>query len=629
MSIGYEVTKLVDARAEALQASQVKDYFLSNMSHEIRTPLNAILGFVSLLIDEDISKKHHNYLSIIQNSGENLLSIINDILDFSKLRSGEFTIEPKIFSLHEELNYTMELFVASASSKSLTITSFISPDIPKELFADPLRIKQVISNFLSNAIKFSPENGIISVEASCHDNILKISVKDEGIGIAQEDQENIFLAFMQAANSDIKKQEGTGLGLSICNQLVTHMEGKIYVESILGQGSTFHIEIPVEVQDAQCRAFDDMVAFKDLKIVLYKKEKKTPFQYEAFLQYANIFAMDVGVIDNLEEPFDVALFVHENIDFESKELIKKTTNKKFIAMMSRLYDDYEYYPHIQPMCFPLYCSKMRSVFSSFLEPAKKHSFTHQERQKFQGHILVAEDNEANQELIKILLKKYGLTYEVARHGLEAFELYKQNKFDLILMDEQMPVMDGNEAVAKILEYEKEHNLPHTPVSAITANVIKGAKERGLSSGFDEFLGKPIIIKELERVFDKFLQPSFMACEEISLQEDEAFEIEGIDVEKLCRELMLDYEELQLLFGVYRRKMDSSFVELKEAIAKSDYKQIALLAHSIKGSSGNFRLEKLQKIATTMEEAAKEKQELFDYTKTLENMWRIIEKIVIE
>ena len=264
--------KLIDARLTADRASQAKEYFLSNMSHEIRTPLNAILGFVNLLIDEDVSKKHRNYLDIILNSGENLLSIINDILDFSKLRSGEFTIEPKIFSLHDELSHTMELFVASANVKNITLTSFIDPDIPKELYADALRIKQILSNFLSNAIKFTPNGGHISVEAICKEGILKISVADDGIGIVKEDIDNIFTAFAQAQYSELKNFDGTGLGLSICHQLARHMDGSVYVESTYGEGSKFIVEIPVDVHSELCPIYEDFSEFKSLKIVVYSKK---------------------------------------------------------------------------------------------------------------------------------------------------------------------------------------------------------------------------------------------------------------------------------------------------------------------------------------------------------------------
>ncbi|MDD3506051.1 MAG: ATP-binding protein, partial [Sulfurimonas sp.] len=239
ISIGNDVTTLIDARLEAQKASQAKDYFLSNMSHEIRTPLNAILGFVNLLMEQDLSKQHRKYLEIILNSGENLLSIINDILDFTKLRSGEFAIEPRIFSIHNEISHTLELFVASANAKDIIVTSFIDPAIPKELYADSLRIKQILSNLLSNAIKFTKIGGHVHVEAACKNNILQVSVRDNGIGVAEEDIRSIFNAFTQAGRWEIEKLEGTGLGLSICHQLAEHMGGSVHVKSKPGEGSTF------------------------------------------------------------------------------------------------------------------------------------------------------------------------------------------------------------------------------------------------------------------------------------------------------------------------------------------------------------------------------------------------------
>ncbi len=622
--------KLIDARQEALRAAQAKEYFLSNMSHEIRTPLNAILGFVNLLMDEDISNKHRNYLDIILNSGENLLSIINDILDFSKLRSGEFNIEPKVFSLHEELSHTMELFVASANSKDITITSFIDPRIPKELFGDVLRIKQIVSNFLSNAIKFTPVGGVIKVEASCHDKQLKISVNDNGIGINKADLENIFVAFTQAQSSENNNKEGTGLGLCISHQLAELMHGSVHVDSKVGQGSTFWLDIPVEVQNDECQIFNDISDFQKLKMVVYAKDKVLDFRHESFIKYAEIFAMDISVVDTLDCEFDICVFVHEECDAQMKKEII-TSEKKYIALMSREYDTYEQYNHINAMCFPLYCSKIHRIFNELLNP--ELSLTHDKKisNKFKGHILVAEDNEANQELIKIILSKYGLTFDLAVNGQEAVALYKLNTYDLILMDEQMPVMNGTQAVAKIIKYEETKGISHTPVSALTANVLKGSKERGLLNGFDTFLGKPLILKELERVFMAYLKlDSYSVTYEdktdVSLVSQK--EIIGLDSKKLMKELMLNEDELIMLLTLFIKKMKNTMIDLAQAIKIRNFKKIALLSHSIKGSSGNFRIEILQKNANEIEKMAKLENVDYHYEKTFEEIEKKIASIKV-
>ena len=604
--------RLVDAKQEAVIAVQAKDYFLSNMSHEIRTPLNAILGFVQLMLDENITKKQNTYLDIIQNSGENLLSIINDILDFSKLRSGEFTVEPKFFSIHEEVTHTMELFVASATSKHITITSFIDPMIPKELFGDSLRIKQILSNFLSNAIKFTPDGGVICVEASCNDKILKLSVTDNGIGIDKKDLENIFNAFAQAQYTQISSTyTGTGLGLSISQQLAELMDGKVSVESTLGKGSCFCTSIPVDIHTNQCKIFDDINSMIELKIGLYTKSHKVPFQFDSLLQYGNVFGMNMTIIDSFDEDYDVFIFIHEEVDSKTLQSIFDR-EKKYIALMSKDYDTYDSSSHISPMCFPLYCSKIYTTFDELLNEKNTAVYAQNVLNQFIGHILVAEDNEANQELIKIILKKYGLTYDLANNGLEALKMYKENKYNLILMDEQMPIMDGNEAVVKIISYEKENALEHTPISALTANVIKGAKEKGLLNGFDSFLGKPIIMKDLEKVFSLYLKSTSSLNGVAQEEQVTSKTILGLDMNKLREELLLSDDEIIMLVNLFIKKMDKSIPELKNAINIKDYKKIRTLAHSIKGSSANFRLETLQDKANELEIMAKSKNVAFDY-----------------
>ena len=619
--------KLIDARIEAQKASQAKEFFLSNMSHEIRTPLNAILGFVNLLIDEDVSKQHRKYLEIILNSGENLLGIINDILDFSKLRSGEFTIEPKIFSLHDEMSHTMELFVASANIKEITITSFLDPGIAKELYGDSLRIKQILSNFLSNAIKFTPIGGHINVEVSCVNKVLKVSVKDNGIGIAKEDISNIFTAFAQAQYHELKNFDGTGLGLSICHQLAKHMSGSVNVKSTIGEGSTFWVEIPVEIHSAECQILNDISEYSSLKIVIYSSDKKINYKYESFLKYADVFGINIEVVDSLDGDFDIAMFLYEDVDREFKNNIIKS-DKKYITLMSKPSDEFEKYSHVNSVCFPLYCSKIKTTFSELLNPDSYSPHEQTVGIKFKGHILVAEDNEANQELIKILLNKYGLSFDLAVNGAEALELYKLNNYDLILMDEQMPVMDGNESVKKILKYEKKKGLRHTPVSALTANVIKGAKERGLISGFDSFLGKPIILKELERVFLTYLKVRVNTDTKVEESRAKEGYIVGLDARKLSEELMLNEDELVMLLSLFIKKMLKQIPELQNAIKLRDYKKIALIAHSIKGSSGNFRIEFLQSSASEMEKMAKNEDSEYDYEGMYEKIKTRVQEIKI-
>lgn len=619
--------RLVDARQEAIMAGHAKDYFLSNMSHEIRTPLNAILGFVNLMLSEDISKKQATYLDIIQNSGENLLSIINDILDFSKLRSGEFTVQPKIFSIHEEVSHTMELFVASATSKNITITSFIDPDIPKELFGDSLRIKQILSNFLSNAIKFTRTNGVIYVEASCENKRLKISVTDNGIGINPKDMEHIFTAFAQAQFTETRGHAGTGLGLSICHQLAELMDGSVYAESELGKGSIFSMEIPIDIHTDQCKIFDDLSEMQAMKIALYTKNQEIPFQFVSLLKYTNIFGMNTTIVNSMEEDFDAYIFIHEEIEFDIKNLIIQS-EKKYISLMSKDYDAYDKYSHIESMCFPLYCSKIHDTIENLFNESNDISYKKKLTKQFIGHILIAEDNEANQEYIKIILSKYGLTYDMAENGLEAVALYKKNRYDLILMDEQMPIMNGNEAVSEIMMYEHQNGLSHTPISALTANVIKGAKERGLLNGFDSFLGKPIIIKDLERVFSSYLK-MYSDGEYGILENVENYQrVVGLDMNKAREELMLSNEEIVMLVNLYIKKMQKIIPELKTAIENVDFKKMHTMAHSIKGSSANFRLENLQSMSDELEKMAKKEELKYNYMNTFENIKAAVEGIKI-
>jgi len=376
-------------RDKAEQNSKSKSEFLANMSHEIRTPLNAIIGFIDILKDESVGReKSLKYLHIVESSSQNLLKILEDILDFSKIEIEKLKISEKNFNTNKEFSITTQLFHAICLQKDIILSLNIDKEVPKVLYGDSLRIKQVISNLISNAVKFTPKNKNIKVEINYKDNYLNVSVKDEGIGIAKDKLSHIFEAFNQEDGSTTRKYGGTGLGLSISNALVKLLGGELKVKSEQGKGSEFSFSVPVCIGE----------------------EKK------------------------------------------SEEKTKQT-----------------------------------------------HNFTNKK-------ILLVEDNKANQMFMEIICKKLNLKFAIANDGVEAIELYKQNhaKYDAIIMDENMPNMNGIEATKHILKFENENNLKHTPVIALTANAIKGDRERFLKSGMDEYLTKPIKKSVLQDVLGRFL-----------------------------------------------------------------------------------------------------------------------------
>ena len=378
----------------AKQASKSKSEFLANMSHEIRTPLNAILGFIDLLKEKEKDEEKLKYIDTVQNSSTTLLGIINDILDFSKIESGNLSIDKVDFNVEEEFSTLVELFRAKASEKSVNLTLIMDENMPASLHSDPLRIKQVIANLLSNALKFTPRNGNVILNIGYHNKKLLVSIKDTGIGVAKEKQKHIFKAFSQAESSTTRKYGGTGLGLSISSRLISMLGGKLELQSEEGKGSTFSFAIEVSIGK-------------------YKKIEAT-------------------------KETDMVNIHHKTV-------------------------------------------------------------------------LLVEDNKANQMFMSLILKKFKLNFEIANDGLEAISAFENHQYDLILMDENMPNLNGIEATKRILEIEKEKNLKHTPIIALTANALKGDREKFLEAGMDEYLTKPINKEKLALTFKEFLTPKENVC----------------------------------------------------------------------------------------------------------------------
>ncbi len=397
--INYKIIKQKEKELEislkrAKKNESYKSEFLANMSHEIRTPLNVIMGFVGLLSEEERDEKKIDYLNTIQDSGKLLLNLINDILDFSKINSGKLDINREIFIISELLESIISFYKPIISKKNLTFKTIIDSNLPKHLNSDFLRIKQIITNLLNNAVKFTPRGGEISFEIKLGKNrdFVEFSINDAGIGIDPKNHKKVFELFSQAEKTTTKEFGGTGLGLNISAKLVELLNGEIGVQSELGKGSRFYFTIPLTGEKVI-----------ENKIIHHNKEQ---------------------------------------------------------------------------------------------EKANNIVFNH--------HILLVEDNKTNQKFMSIILKKLGLTFDIADDGLKAIKTFKANKYDAVLMDENMPNMSGAQATEEIRKIEKENDLKHTPIIALTANAIKGDRERFLSIGMDEYLTKPVNKKRLSGVLEKFL-----------------------------------------------------------------------------------------------------------------------------
>jgi len=515
-------------KIQALEANESKSLFLANMSHEIRTPLNGIVGFTELLKNTDLNEEQLEFVGIIEKSSENLLSIINNILDLSKIESNKIELENIIFDPIIEFENAIETYAVKASEKDIDFNFFLDPSINKKLLGDVVKIKEILINLLSNAIKFTDFGGFVNIEITkiATDNgITKIlfSIQDNGIGMTKEQQLNVFSAFTQADVSITRKYGGTGLGLTISTKFLDIMGSELKLESEKEKGTKFYFTLELEEVSESTQIAQENID-NNLSIVRYQNQ--TPTQLDTYikryLDYYGIknttfsttvelkkFNRDSSVhniwldIDNIDNEL-----IHDihRLDANKVTIITNFSNRNKVEALGVKTNKILYKP-ITP-------TKILSSINSIeqIKNNKQNSSIQTQKDigtpfnniQFDGKVLVAEDNSINQKLIKQILVKYGIEVDLANNGLEAFEKIKNTKYDLILMDIQMPVMDGVEATHEIINYEKEENLEHTPIVALTANALKGDKERFMEYGLDEYIAKPIQNNELLFILKKFL-----------------------------------------------------------------------------------------------------------------------------
>jgi len=504
----------------ALQANEAKSLFLANMSHEIRTPLNGIVGFTEILRSTNLDNEQREFLSIIDKSSENLLSIINNILDLSKIESNKIEIENVVFDAAEEFESAVETYAVGAAEKNIDLNFYMDPTINPKLKGDPTKIKEILINLLSNAIKFTSYGGEINVEIrKIQDEEegmprIKFSIEDNGIGMTKDQQERIFDAFSQADVSITRKYGGTGLGLTISSQFVELMGGTLELDSTKDHGTTFFFTIPLEeiisTETNYTHAFTDMVIGK------YQQEVPTKLDtyLAAYFEYFGPQVKHFETIDELKDlnQLDVCKTYWIDIDKAKQNIIDAIANinkSKLIVIAnvtSRNKIESIHIDQANVIYKPVTLTKLKEVLIKSAEtvPQLTEEALPTHATMFDAKVLVTEDNIINQKLIKRILEEHGMTVDLANNGLEAFEKRRNNDYDLLFMDIQMPVMDGIEATHEILDYEEDDEVPHVPIVALTANALKGDRERFLGEGMDEYITKPIETSELLYILNKFL-----------------------------------------------------------------------------------------------------------------------------
>ena len=513
-----------DAVKKSEESAKAKSLFLANMSHEIRTPLNGILGFLELLKTTEPNDEQQEYISTIELSAKNLLQIVNNILDVSKIESQKVSLELIEFRALDEFENTIEIFATPAAQKKIQYTADISPDMPSVLKGDILKIKEILTNLINNAMKFTHQDGQILV--TIKNNGIKensaelyFEVKDTGIGMSEEQKNKIFEAFTQADESVTRKYGGTGLGLTIVKSYIEMMGGQIQVESEINKGTKFFFTLNLEVLDKSPRYEKSLFSDKTFAILNTKRDstrKELTFNYYSYFGINRIGfnnSNEILNIINKEKVDAVVIFYQESDQNEMNALLDKELNVPVIMVASfafkenidKLSPDINVYDPVTP-------TKTFKSVQALSETKKVAKATQkvEETPIYKIKALIAEDNPINMKLITTTFKNLGVEADTATNGLEAFNKYSMNpdKYDVIFMDVQMPVMDGIEATQEILEFEKEEGLPHTPIIAVTANVLKGDRERFLGSGMDDYISKPINKEELHRVLEEIAKKHY-------------------------------------------------------------------------------------------------------------------------